>query len=601
MTTIKVKDNSNDGILIIRHTHRHNTTITRRHTMVQTRSQAAKQQQEQKKTISMMTTQSRIPPKKKRNNNNNVVDNKLSPTTSSSSTTPPPSIFSSFVNPSSSLVPPPPPVQQQQQSLPPPPSPPSLPHSLPPIYRGEHMEMLRTKNPFILATHKYRDARVHFEEKAHIYTIRGCEQTEFTSVTTWIHKLFPAFDADKIISKMMSGRKWNETNKYWGMTPDQIKQSWDTNRDEAARLGTNLHARIEEFMNGGPILHSSSFVDLEEGDSRLRTLAKVASDCYMAGGAEEENDKQKKENGDNDSDWVPVNGSEDDTTLSITSSMLQSDDSDEDDENSMTKEEKMDATILPPIPLYTNKDLYVHYMNLKAHEWWWNTNASTYESISTDESTQGQGQGDIEWDYFLRYIRQNPDETPYRTEWMVFHEELQLAGSIDMVYVHPSPPLPPNKRKKIESDDDSSRRTVVSLVDWKRAKEFMFDNKWSGGSHRSTAHIPDSNYGHYVLQLNIYKFILETKYNCEVRNMALVRFHPNTPTRSYEFVPVPALPQTVRRMILDRRAALELQNNIALQTDEEGYYKHQLALTQELSAEEKEKLIHEKNMKWPRF
>ena len=60
-----------------------------------------------------------------------------------------------------------------------------------------------------------RDAHITFEEEGHAYTIDG--STDFTSVTTWIHSLFPHFDADKIIEKMMASPKW-PNSKYFGMT-----------------------------------------------------------------------------------------------------------------------------------------------------------------------------------------------------------------------------------------------------------------------------------------------------------------------------------------------------------------------------------------------
>ena len=45
-----------------------------------------------------------------------------------------------------------------------------------------------------------RDSHITFEEEGHAYTIDGSK--DFTSVTTWIHSLFPHFDADKIINSM---------------------------------------------------------------------------------------------------------------------------------------------------------------------------------------------------------------------------------------------------------------------------------------------------------------------------------------------------------------------------------------------------------------
>ena len=40
----------------------------------------------------------------------------------------------------------------------------------------------------------------------------------------------------------------------------------------------------------------------------------------------------------------------------------------------------------------------------------------------------------VEWKYFMNFYEDHKHLTAYRTEWFVFHEELKLAGSIDMVF-----------------------------------------------------------------------------------------------------------------------------------------------------------------------
>ena len=103
------------------------------------------------------------------------------------------------------------------------------------------MDVLARRNP-----HE-RDSHISFQDEGHIYTIDG--DTDFMSVTTWIHKHFKPFDADKIIQGMMARKSWSKS-RYFGQTPEQIKASWDTNRDEAATAGTKLHYDIECYYNG---------------------------------------------------------------------------------------------------------------------------------------------------------------------------------------------------------------------------------------------------------------------------------------------------------------------------------------------------------------
>ena len=43
----------------------------------------------------------------------------------------------------------------------------------------------------------------------------------------------------------------------------------------------------------------------------------------------------------------------------------------------------------------------------------------------------------IEWKYFEKFEEEiGGDKEPYRTEWMVWDDELKFAGSIDMTYVN---------------------------------------------------------------------------------------------------------------------------------------------------------------------
>ncbi len=93
------------------------------------------------------------------------------------------------------------------------------------------------------------DKNIEFEEESHKYTIKIDPDTKYTSVTTWVHSHFEKFDSDKIIKKMMEGKNWKEGHKYWGMTPEEIKNSWSSNGNSVASLGTNLHYNIECFMN----------------------------------------------------------------------------------------------------------------------------------------------------------------------------------------------------------------------------------------------------------------------------------------------------------------------------------------------------------------
>ncbi len=100
-----------------------------------------------------------------------------------------------------------------------------------------------------------RDENIVFDEKPHIYYINGSSEN-ILSVTTFVHEFFPSFDADAIIDKMMASRNW-ENSKYFGMSKEQIIESWEDNKNYAARKGTILHKDIELFFNDEKVANES--------------------------------------------------------------------------------------------------------------------------------------------------------------------------------------------------------------------------------------------------------------------------------------------------------------------------------------------------------
>jgi len=148
----------------------------------------------------------------------------------------------------------------------------------------------------------------------------------------------------------------------------------------------------------------------------------------------------------------------------------------------------------------------------------------------------------IEYTYFQQFLTDFPDLKPYRTEWTVFHEELKLAGSIDMVFEKP----------------DGS----LMIYDWKRCKEITKTNpfdKW--GKKECIEHLPDTNYWHYCLQLNTYKAILEEKYGKIVEDLYLVCLHPNNKNKNYQRIKVVNLQEEVKELFKLRRQ--EINGNIS--------------------------------------
>jgi hypothetical protein len=268
-----------------------------------------------------------------------------------------------------------------------------------------------------------RDANIQFFEKGHKYSILSDPNSVYTSVTTWNHTHFPQFDADDVISSMMKGKGWKEGHKYWGLTSDQIKAQWNSNKTFVADSGTNLHFEIECFMNN---------VELPTG--------------------------------------------------------------------------------------YSNKDLYEKYME---------TNAASHATTS------------LEWQYFINFISDHPDLKPYRTEWLIYDEDIKIAGSIDMIYENPDGKL--------------------SIYDWKRSKNITRINTFNKFAiHPIICDLPDANFWHYTMQLNTYKSILEAKYNKKIKDLFLVRLHPDATEKNYELLKLPLLTEQLNDLFMERKKEISL-------------------------------------------
>lgn len=131
---------------------------------------------------------------------------------------------------------------------------------------------------------------------------------------------------------------------------------------------------------------------------------------------------------------------------------------------------------------------------------------------------------------------------PYRTEWFVFDEDHELAGSIDMTY---------------QMDPRDPDRLVI--YDWKRSCKLSQKTNRYQNMRPPLDHLPDTNYHHYAMQLNIYRYVLETKYGKRIEGMYLVGIHPDL--NGYQREPVPRLEVETEAIFAQRREQLKLRND----------------------------------------
>lgn len=174
--------------------------------------------------------------------------------------------------------------------------------------------------------------------------------------------------------------------------------------------------------------------------------------------------------------------------------------------------------------------------SLKA-EWEENRNKAAIAGTNIHQNIEDYFNGksiendSIEWQYFLKFHADNIHLKAYRTEWVVYDEDISLAGSIDMVTQNPD--------------------GTLTIYDWKRSREISKTNRFNKFSTNPIiGHIPDSNFWHYSLQLNTYKAILERKYGKTVKELFLVCLHPNQ--KNYQVIKCPDLQDEVQRLFTER-------------------------------------------------
>lgn len=106
---------------------------------------------------------------------------------------------------------------------------------------------------------------------------------------------------------------------------------------------------------------------------------------------------------------------------------------------------------------------------------------------------------------------------PYRMEWRIFSEDYKLAGTLDCLWKH-----------KYEDE--------YILIDWKRCKEIKLNNRYEKALSPIKKY-DNCNYIQYSLQLNLYKWILETYYGINIKHMWLCSFYPTQEKEVVHIIP----------------------------------------------------------------
>lgn len=102
----------------------------------------------------------------------------------------------------------------------------------------------------------YRSVEVDDNEHPSASVLEEAIGYALLSVTTFIHTLFPQFDAHAVITAMMASPKWHDpvTNAYYGMTREEILAQWEEIGIIASAEGTAMHANLEMYYSERPFV-----------------------------------------------------------------------------------------------------------------------------------------------------------------------------------------------------------------------------------------------------------------------------------------------------------------------------------------------------------
>lgn len=132
----------------------------------------------------------------------------------------------------------------------------------------------------------------------------------------------------------------------------------------------------------------------------------------------------------------------------------------------------------------------------------------------------------------------------FKTEWEIYGEEEDIAGSIDLAVILPSGEL--------------------YLIDWKRSEKLKSKMKGYRKMKDPLNNLEDCSGCSYALQLSSYQYVIEKYYGYKVRGRALVSLHPTAPFTTT----VPYLAKEVeyimkkRQLLTQTRKRLEIEGNV---------------------------------------
>jgi len=126
-----------------------------------------------------------------------------------------------------------------------------------------------------------------------------------------------------------------------------------------------------------------------------------------------------------------------------------------------------------------------------------------------------------EYDIVIKYVDKFHADTngkliPIKTEFVVFDEEWELAGMMDILFWN-------------------VKKQCFQVWDWKTNKELNKESKFRKNLKGIVSHLPDCEYSIYCLQLTTYKRILERNIGIKIDGCYIVWF--NEVNENYQIIP----------------------------------------------------------------
>lgn len=118
-----------------------------------------------------------------------------------------------------------------------------------------------------------------------------------------------------------------------------------------------------------------------------------------------------------------------------------------------------------------------------------------------------------EFHLFKHFVSEHQNIMPYRTEWRIFDEKFNIAGTIDLI---------------------AENGQGFEIYDWKRSKKVVDYtgnpvkiDPWGNCGVGKLSDISDTSYNRYCLQQSLYRYILENNYGLKISKMFLIVLYPD--------------------------------------------------------------------------